>query len=128
MPLITPADVKAYSTFPQVQNRADELLAQDILEAEIEIEEITGHLFTDEEFNPLPARVKLAAQKLAQFYAIINSDEALARGIKQERFENYSYTLADGENVSEPDVRSLLAPYIRVPHRRKGVEMRMMTF
>ena len=125
MPLITPVDVKAYSTFPQVQERADSLLIQDILEAEIDIEEEVGHLFTDPEFQPIPTRVKLAAQKLAQYYALFNSDEELARGIKQERHENYSYT-RDGESVQKPDVLKLLAPYIKKQEpSKKGTNMRM---
>ncbi|TES56182.1 DUF3199 family protein [Halalkalibacterium halodurans] len=125
MALITPQDVKDYTTFPIVKNRPDKLLEDDILEAEIEIESVTGHRFTDPEFNPLPRPVKLAAIKLAQFYAVLNSDEDRARGVKQERFENYSYTFADGQNIQKPDIGFLLAKYIRKDDPERGVKMRM---
>lgn len=125
MAIIIPKDVKEYTTFPRVKNRPDRLLEQDILEAEVEIEEVTGHLFTDPKYDPLPPRVKLAAIKLAQFYALVNSDENLARGVKQERFENYSYTLADGQSIAKPDIGALLAKYREKEGVKKGVRMRM---
>lgn len=46
--LITPDDIIQYSVIEAVKNRPQELLRQDILEAEAEAEQITGHRFTDE--------------------------------------------------------------------------------
>ncbi|WYP24754.1 DUF3199 family protein [Alkalihalobacillus sp. FSL W8-0930] len=114
--LVTPEDVRAYSVFAKVKKRADEQLSNDILEATVEVENIVGHDFSDKElYDPLPHKVKLALCKLAQFYALYNSDESLTKGYKSERFENYSYTLADGETIRKPDLSILLRDYIVLP-------------
>jgi hypothetical protein len=108
--LITPSDLKAYSVFDVVKERPDELLEQDILEAEVEIESIVGHDFS--EYDPLPEKAKLALLKMAQFFALINSDESITKGIKSEKIGDYSYTLSDGQSIKKPDVYNLLKEYI----------------
>lgn len=109
--LITPSDLKSYSDFGAVKERSDEKLEKDILEAEVEIESIVGHDFSD--YDPLPEKAKLAILKMAQFYALINSDESIVKGYKSEKIGDYSYTLADGNSIRKPDVNNLLKNYIK---------------
>ncbi|ANB57379.1 hypothetical protein GFC29_3123 [Anoxybacillus sp. B7M1] len=122
--LITPADLKAYSVFDVVKERPDSLLEQDIIEAEVEIESIVGHDFS--EYDPLPEKAKLALLKMAQFFALINSDESITKGIKSEKIGDYSYTLSDGQSIKKPDVYNLLKEYIKTePSRIGSVNLRM---
>jgi len=122
--LITPSDLKAYSVFDVVKERPDELLEQDILEAEVEIESIVGHDFS--EYDPLPEKAKLALLKMAQFFALINSDESKIKGIKSEKIGDYSYTLSDGQSIKKPDVYNLLKEYISPGYVQDGsVNFRM---
>ncbi|WP_203363080.1 DUF3199 family protein [Bacillus sp. REN10] len=111
--LITPDDVISYSVFEQVKSRDTKLLEQDILEAEIEVRRIAGHDFSAPEYTPLPAEVKLALQKLAQYYALVNSDESLSKGIKSEKIGDYSYTASEGSGNAKPDVSALLSAFIK---------------
>jgi len=120
--LITPSDLKAYSVFDVVKERPDELLEQDILEAEVEIESIVGHDFS--EYDPLPEKAKLALLKMSQFFALINSDESITKGIKSEKIGDYSYTLSDGQSIKKPDVYNLLKEYIE-PSQIGSVNLRM---
>lgn len=83
--LITPEEVIAYSVFEAVKSRPEDLLQHDILEAETEIQSIVGHDFSGEKYQPLPEKVKLALLKLAQYFALINSDESIVKGYKSEK-------------------------------------------
>ncbi|MCY9219092.1 DUF3199 family protein, partial [Bacillus haynesii] len=56
-----------YSVFDTVKARSENLLQHDILEAETEIQSIVGHNFSDEKYQPLPEKVKLALLKMAQY-------------------------------------------------------------
>lgn len=108
---ITPSDLKKYSVFEDVQNRKDELLKMDILEAETYVE--TFKLKKPiEEYDPLPDKLELALLKTAQFYALVNSDESIAKGYKSEKIGDYSYTLQDGSRMSMPDISGLLKPFM----------------
>lgn len=111
--LITHDDVISYSVFDQVKSREKSLLEKDILEAEIEVRKIAGHDFSAPEYTPLPAEVKLALQKLAQYYALVNSDESLSKGIKSEKIGDYSYTVSEGSSTAKPDVSALLSSFIK---------------
>lgn len=107
---ITPVDLKAHSVFQAVIERADNHLKMDILEAETYVrKKITKPL---EEHNPLPATLRLALLKVAEFFALANSDESMAKGIKSEKIGDYSYTLSDGSSASIPDVADLLDEFI----------------
>ena len=107
---ITPAELKAYSVFEDVIDRADDLLEMDILETETYIE---GKLKkTLDEFNPLPKKLQLALLKVAQYFALVNGDESIVKGYKSEKMGDYSYTLSDGSTMSVPDVSVLLDDYI----------------
>lgn len=115
MPRITPEELIEYTVFDDVKNRGTELLAQDIIEAEGEVLRIVGHNFEDTEKYPtLPPPVKLAYLKIAQFYALINSDQNITKGIKSENISagGYSYTLGNGSTITAPQVDHLLTAYI----------------
>jgi hypothetical protein len=114
MPLITPEDVISYSVFEKVKSRSSSLLVYDILQAENDIFIYCGHQFNDTEAYPeIPQTVKLACIKLAEYYALINSDESITKGIKSESLKSYSYTLADGSTVEKPSITSLLQSFVK---------------
>ncbi|MBU8728330.1 MULTISPECIES: protein YqbG [Bacteria] len=126
--LISPEEVRAYSVFESVKNRSDELLTSDIIEAEAEVFKIAGHDFTSEKYQPLPEKAKIALIKMAQFFALINGDESIIKGYKSEKIGDYSYTLADGNAVSKPDVYNLLIDFIEPidpPEDPASVRMRL---
>lgn len=124
--LITPADLKAYSVFDSVKDRADELLAQDIIEAVAEISLEVGHDFSGEEYDPLPEKVRLAVIKMAQFYALINSDESITKGYTTEKIGDYSYTLGNGSTIQKPDVYALIKGYVLpADSTLEGTEVKM---
>ncbi|MDR4995394.1 DUF3199 family protein [Bacillus altitudinis] len=126
--LISPEDVRAYTVFESVKDRSDELLISDIIEAEAEVFKIVGHDFTSEKYQPLPEKAKIALIKMAQFFALINGDESIIKGYKSEKIGDYSYTLADGNAVSKPDVYNLLIDFIEPidpPEDPASVRMRL---
>ncbi|AMM89705.1 hypothetical protein UP15_12170 [Bacillus pumilus] len=126
--LISPEDVRAYTVFESVKNRSDELLESDIIEAEAEVFKIVGHNFTSEKYQPLPEKAKIALIKMAQFFALINGDESIIKGYKSEKIGDYSYTLADGNAISKPDVYNLLIDFIEPidpPEDPASVRMRL---
>lgn len=107
---ITPAELKAHSVFESVIERADNHLESDILEAETYVrKQISKPL---EEYDPLPPTLRLALLKVAEFFALVNSDESIAKGYKSEKIGDYSYTMSDGSSASIPDVSDLLDDFI----------------
>ncbi|MGG3131339.1 DUF3199 family protein [Bacillus pumilus] len=126
--LISPEEVRAYTVFESVKNRSDELLLSDIIEAEAEVFKIAGHDFTSEKYQPLPEKAKIALIKMAQFFALINGDESIIKGYKSEKIGDYSYTLADGNAISKPDVYNLLIDFIEpvvAPEDPGSVKLRL---
>lgn len=111
--LITAEELIGYTDFESVKERSKEKLEQDILEAQVEVKGIVGHDFTDEAYQPLPAEAKLALLKLAQYFALVNVDEALTKGIKSEKIGDYSYTISDTSGSTRPDVSGLLKAFIK---------------
>ncbi|MGJ9460114.1 protein YqbG [Oceanobacillus sp. CF4.6] len=107
---ITPLELKAYTDFPTVKDREDSKIQSDILEAETHIEKKLGRPISD--FDPLPEKMKLALLKVAQFFALINSDESMVKGFKSEKIGDYSYTLKDGTSLAMPDVQDLISDYV----------------
>lgn len=114
MDMITSDDVKSYSSFSAVQNRGNEQMEMDILEADAEIKSLVGHDFSDPKYDgAMPAELKLAYLKMAQYFALINSDESIVKGYKSESAGDYSYTLADnGGSLQKPDIDSLISGYV----------------
>ena len=98
MTIITPIDVREYSAFDTILSRREEQLNFDILQAEQDLFDYCGHDFSNAtDYPTIPTEVKLGAIKLAEFYALINSDESLVKGIKSEKLGDYSYQLGDGD-------------------------------
>lgn len=115
---ITTEDLIAYTTFKKVQKRPKAQLEMDIIEAEIYINgKIDKQL---EDYEELPNELKIAWLKVAQFYALINSDESMAKGYKSEKIGDYSYTLADGSSLSFPDISSLIEKFLPSDENKSG--------
>lgn len=110
--LIEPTDVASYSVYDRVKNRPEELLAQDIIEAEAEAALITGHCFEDSVYDPLPDKAKLALLKLAQYFALVNSDESASSSYQSEKMGDYSYTVSGEGGIQRPEVYHLLEEFI----------------
>ena len=115
---ITPEELKQYSVFEDVLERPDPLLKMDILEAETYINKKISRPLT--ELVPLPETLRLALLKVAQYFALVNSDESINKGYKSEKIGDYSYTLSDGSSVSVPDVTDLIADFIDVTVPTEG--------
>lgn len=110
MPILTPTEVRNRTSFLVVQNRTDQQLADDILEAEAYIEAFTNRTF---EVPPVPSKVRVACMKLAQYYALFNSSEAMLKGYESEQLKDYQYKI--GKDATFPDVAHLLTPYVNEP-------------
>lgn len=124
-PLITPEQVIEYTEFEAVENRQTDKLESDITQAEAELFNRCGHRFTDPKYTPLPKEITLALIKLAEYYALINSDEAITKGYTSERLGDYSYTLANGMAVNRPVIDLLIADYIVKAIPKRPVTFRM---
>lgn len=125
MALIVPEQVIDYTEFDSVKTRAPNRLQSDILQAEIELFNKAGHKFRDPQYIPLPAEVELALIKLTEYYALVNSDESMAKGYTSERLSDYSYTLSDGNSISKPSIDLLIANYIVKAAPKRPVSFRM---
>lgn len=124
--LITPADLKDYTVFDSVRDRPDPLLAQDIIEAIAEITYQVGHDFSGPEYDPLPETVRLALLKMAQYFALINSDESITKGYTTEKIGDYSYSLGNGSSIQKPDVYTLIKDYVMPSEPSlEGTEVKM---
>ncbi|MCG8395617.1 DUF3199 family protein [Bacillus atrophaeus] len=110
--LIEPTDVASYSVYDRVKNRPEELLVQDIIEAEAGAALITGHRFEDSIYDPLPDKAKLALLKLAQYFALVNSDESASSSYQSEKMGDYSYTVSENVGIQRPEVYHLLEEFI----------------
>lgn len=127
MALITPDQILAYTEFEAVKARAPSKLESDILQAETELFSKAGHRFDDPAYIPLPVSVKLALIKMAEYYALINSDESMAKGYSSERLGDYSYTLSDGRTISKPAIDLLIADYVKKAAPKRPVSFKMRT-
>ncbi|KAF6603414.1 protein YqbG, partial [Bacillus sp. EKM417B] len=67
-----------------------------------------------------------AVLKMAQFYALINSDESITKGYTSEKIGDYSYTLGNGSTIQKPNIYSLIKDYV-VPADSdlEGTEVKM---
>jgi hypothetical protein len=115
---ITPSDLKSYSVFEDVLERDDDHLKMDILEAVTYVESKLEKPF--EEYKPLPDKLKLALLKVAQFFALVNSDESMAKGYKSEKIGDYSYTLQDGSKLTIPDISDLISEFVKKEESSNG--------
>ena len=110
--LIMPDDIIQYSVIEAVKNRPQELLRQDILKSRSGSRADNGHRFTDEKYDPLPEKARLALLQLAQYFALKNGDESLLKGYKSEKLGDYSYTLSRSGGLVKPNVYKLLEEFI----------------
>ena len=106
MPILTPTEVRNRTSFLVVQNRTDQQLADDILEAEAYIEEFTHTTIP----STVPEKMRVACIKLTQYYSLFNTSEAMLKGYESEQLDDYQYKI--GKNATFPDVSHLLTPYI----------------
>ncbi|MGE6504516.1 protein YqbG [Bacillus wiedmannii] len=126
MALITAQELIDYTVLPEVKKRPVPLLEQDILEADTEIYDLSKIDFTDKTKYPeVPAEVKLACKKLAQYYAYTNADTTAMKGIKSESIGSgdYSYT-KDSSSITKPSVLYLLKKFM-VDAGKKKVTFKM---
>lgn len=127
MSILTPQELLEFTTFEEVKTRPQTNLQNDIVEAESEMKSIIGHDFSDNTLYPngIPDDARLAYLKMAQFYALINGDESLAKGYQSESIGDYSYSLASGETIRKPDVYHLVSEYVKDPGQGRPVTLRM---
>lgn len=119
--MITPEQVINYTSYESVKNRTPAQIKFDIVQAREDIFKYCGQDFS--EYEELPEEVELAFIKVAEYYAIINSDEGMVKGMTSETLGDYSYTLGNGE-VQELKIGNLLQSYIKETARR-GTTFRM---
>ncbi|MBL6460394.1 MAG: DUF3199 family protein [Blautia sp.] len=113
-PWISPDDVKEYTDYPEVAERSEGKLKQDILRAEMKIIKITNNRFDDDEkYTEIPEQVKLATILVAEAYAK-NLVERATKKIKSETFDDYSYELTETKDIdiSGLDLDELLADFV----------------
>ncbi|MFI8709946.1 DUF3199 family protein [Bacillus sp. NPDC077411] len=123
MPLITPAQLIDYTMFDEVKERDPKLLQMDIVEAQNDIFEDTSVDFDDKEKYPtIPEVVEIACLKLAQYYALTNSDEAAHEQVQSQRIGNYSEQTT---GYVKPNVSRLLSKWIKDKKRSGTTQLRM---
>lgn len=127
MALISANDVINYTAFDSVKNRATYQLDFDIVQASQDIFKYCGHKFEDTaKYFPLPTEVKLAFIKLAEYYALINSDEGITKGIKSEKIGDYQYQVGDGK-IQTVSLDSLLSEHVQSTGQ-SGFKFKMRSF
>lgn len=100
--LITPKDIRDYTSFNDVRRRTDYQLEFDIVLAEQEVFSYVGHKFTDEQYATLPVEVTVALVRLAEYNALVNSDESITKGYKSINLAGeLQYQLPDGDPVNK---------------------------
>jgi len=102
-PWVTPDEVRAYSDRQSVKSRDDSKLLIDISRAEMYVVKYTRNKFDDDEKYPvMPEPVKTAVILLAESYAASGAEPVEHGGnYKSGHNDDYSFTLADSENMIE---------------------------
>ena len=102
-PWVTPDEVRAYSDRQSVKSRDDSKLLIDISRAEMYVAKYTRNKFDDDEKYPaMPEPVKTAVILLAESYAASGAEPVEHGGnYKSGHNDDYSFTLADSENMIE---------------------------
>lgn len=124
-PWVTPEELKDYTEFEEVKNRADSKLKIDISRAESWVIDYCNNRFDDPEKYPdIPENVKTAVLLIAEAYAH-NAVEQTKVRLKSETFDDYSYTAESSIiDVGKLGVESLLDDYV-VVQPLNGVTMRL---
>lgn len=123
--IIAPEELKEYTEFEEVKNRADSKLKIDISRAESWVIDYCNNRFDDPEKYPdIPENVKTAVLLIAEAYAH-NAVEQTKVRLKSETFDDYSYTAESSIiDVGKLGVESLLDDYV-VVQPLNGVTMRL---
>ena len=101
-PWVTPDEVRAYSDRQSVKEREDSKLKIDISRAEMYVVKYTRNKFDDEKYPVMPEPVKTAVILLAESYAASGAEPVEHGGnYKSGHNDDYSFTLADSENMIE---------------------------
>lgn len=118
---VTPQEVREYSELVDVQSRSDARLAVDITRAEQYVITHTHNNF--DEYEEIPLQVKTAVLILAEAYA--HNTATIAKEVKSETFDDYSYTAESTSiSVDSLDLSALLDEYV-ISQPNNGVILRM---
>lgn len=120
-PWVTPAEIRAYTSYTEVTERSDEQLQFDISRAEVKVITKTNNQFPDDLYPEIPEPVKMAVMLLAEAYAK-NAVETAKKNIKSETFDDYSYTVESATiDIDSLDLDDLLAAYVLTTGRGTAV-------
>jgi len=128
-PWVTPQEVRDWTERPKVKERSDDKLGVDIFRAEQWVIKYTHNTFADPERWPvIPDSVKIATLIFAEQYAAMAANTNTSGGggtFKSERFDDYSYTLADTDyQIDNMQLGGLLDEFIE-KQTRGDVVMKM---
>lgn len=122
-PWVTPQEVKDYSDYVDVQQRADNKLRVDISRAEQVVISYTHNRFDDEALEAIPEGVKTAVILLAERYA--HTSYKVSREYKSETLDDWSYTANDTEvSIADLGISALLDEYV-LPEASGALFMRL---
>ena len=114
-PWVTPEELKEYTEFEEVKNRAD---------SKLKIDYCNNRFDDPEKYPEIPENVKTAVLLIAEAYAH-NAVEQTKVRLKSETFDDYSYTAESSIiDVGKLGVESLLDDYV-VVQPLNGVTMRL---
>jgi len=120
-PWVTPEEVREYSDAEGVKTRSDAKLLVDITRAEQYVITYCHNDFS--EYEELPAAVKTAVLILAEHYG--HAAIIVARGVKSETFDDYSYTASDSATMLDDlGLAALLDDFVNAG-ANNSVTMRM---
>lgn len=123
MAIITPEELRDRTIFDDVKQRDLKLLRMDIVEAQNDIFTLTLIDFEDKDKYPqIPDVVDIACFKLAQYHALVNSDESSVEDVQSQRMGNYS---EQSNGYIKPDVSSLLSKWIKDKKRKGTTQLRL---
>ena len=124
-PWVTPQEVRDWSERPGVRNRSDERLRVDIARAELWVINYTRNRFDGPE---VPEPVRIAVLLLAEQYATNAAGGGGASGMfKSERFDDYSYTLADSDFlIDNLNLADLLSEFVSADTGTMVMKMRKL--
>ncbi|MCD8206693.1 MAG: DUF3199 family protein [Bacteroidales bacterium] len=114
IPWVTPEDVRDYSDFESVKERSDARLEVDIERA---VQYVLAYTHNDfAAYKRIPSAVRTAVVLLTEAYARNAYLYSLRGGMKSETFDDYSYTLATGDDafidIGGLGLASLLDPFV----------------
>ncbi|HGH7177586.1 TPA: DUF3199 family protein [Bacillus wiedmannii] len=123
MAIITPEELRDRTIFDDVKQRDLKLLRMDIVEAQNDIFTLTLVDFEDKvKYPEIPDVVDIACFKMAQYYALVNSDESSVEDVQSQRMGNYS---EQSNGYIKPDVSSLLSKWIKDKKRKGTTQLRL---